>query len=913
MLSIFAAVSPPSRASTLPPGRPEGQRLDRDRDHERRGGSHFGDDGTPPAHILAPIRSSSVSVSTSSRSVYMSPGPTLSSRSTPPLPPSTMEVRQSSSFSSRPTLPNRSPTPTSAYAHTQTSNTSIHQALATITSHLMKNDTADRSFRRSVIDKNDLITEQLERMEEDSQGAVEIVRETKRDVDSLRKGLMSFEKEVFGRMDRMEAAISALVEQRSAQTATEPEAGPSRLPDQCMRTQEARPTTSPTAINVSRNLSDANPVQLNLHNAAEVVQPQPQVEAGFDLMPLDDEGFYDGGVEAFMDVESNGGDVPDGIQSVNPRDIMIAPEYTPTTRERRESSSMSRRFEEPVVAEAQHSRDQENDSGADEELVTPLLENHEQTSEQHPSGLQVIGDDDEEAASTTSKPPPRLPFPPRPNTASTTTPGRPRRAATQRKSLPSTNTPVSTAKKSKAKPNSTNYASSSRSVSSQCQNDDPQSQSQPPTSAKRKRTNRDLSLEDALVKKPKTTSVLRKFKGRTAMGTKYMPASDGVKKTDAIWPAKGENTRRGRLAEIICDVVSYKKPLSPQDIKKLICRTVLSLIMSSVAVGLAEDVDMTNETWICPDCKWRIDEIGTPRALVDTIQQVRCIRYNCILREKQAIVPDDGDPLYVVEKVVGRRATGRVPGELHQRTFEYLVKWEGYDMDECTWEPPDHLEPHVERRKAEFMAEAIKENLDTHAKVALLKEAWKEWDRVTGKAKGDKGRESSELRSEEGEASGEGRRVREGSLRRERATVAQGDGKDRGNKEGEGSGDESDDGEDDRSMSGEGDVGGGAVASGGVREAVVNSESDNVPGEEVFGPAEDREQVRPANLEHGHQDDLPQTPGNATEIRDADQRQVDSLDHTIIQDPIEEAGGTATADVSAGKANEEGEDELDED
>ena len=44
---------------------------------------------------------------------------------------------------------------------------------------------------------------------------------------------------------------------------------------------------------------------------------------------------------------------------------------------------------------------------------------------------------------------------------------------------------------------------------------------------------------------------------------------------------------------------------------------------------------------------------------------------------------DDGTEEYEVEDIVGSR--------LHRNKTEYLVKWVGYPMSECTWEPESNL------------------------------------------------------------------------------------------------------------------------------------------------------------------------------------------------------------------------------
>ena len=45
---------------------------------------------------------------------------------------------------------------------------------------------------------------------------------------------------------------------------------------------------------------------------------------------------------------------------------------------------------------------------------------------------------------------------------------------------------------------------------------------------------------------------------------------------------------------------------------------------------------------------------------------------------------DDGQEEFEVEDIVGSR--------LHRNRTEFLVKWKGYPMSECTWEPETNLE-----------------------------------------------------------------------------------------------------------------------------------------------------------------------------------------------------------------------------
>ncbi|KAK6902914.1 hypothetical protein I203_108174 [Kwoniella mangroviensis CBS 8507] len=212
----------------------------------------------------------------------------------------------------------------------------------------------------------------------------------------------------------------------------------------------------------------------------------------------------------------------------------------------------------------------------------------------------------------------------------------------------------------------------------------------------------------------KGTARLRKFNGQVRLAIKCLAASDGHKTTEADWPNKGPNTAKGRLEEIVCDTCKGRCHWS--------------------CAGIPEEKDMSQENWICPDCAYRMEVEDTPAVLIDPTQQLKCIRYNCILREKRAIEHQDGEEeRYFVEKIVGRRAIARET-DSQKRIFQYLVKWDGYDLDECTWEPLANLEHHSEclLRKFEDTAKRTKSNLKL--RVCILPEARKHWDEISGNA-----------------------------------------------------------------------------------------------------------------------------------------------------------------------------------
>ncbi|WWC69476.1 uncharacterized protein I206_103417 [Kwoniella pini CBS 10737] len=324
----------------------------------------------------------------------------------------------------------------------------------------------------------------------------------------------------------------------------------------------------------------------------------------------------------------------------------------------------------------------------------------------HASSSTIFQVDDHQESGSSSKPPPRLPFPPRGEPVSspstqTRKRGRPRISLSQTKGGKSHNRPISV---------------DSKSSGSVQEIDDEDF-------TPRKKKRRKSMLKSNVVKDEKKphdyskytkagTARIRKFKGQVRLAIKCLAPSDGSRLSEATWPDKGPNTARGRLEEIICDACKGR------------CHWSCS--------GIPEDKDMSSENWICPDCAYRIEVEDTPRILIESTQQLKCIRYNCILREKRAIEHQEGEEeRYFVEKIVGRQAIAREP-DSQKRVFLYLVKWDGYELNDCTWEPPAHLEHHIDRLLAEFDIAAKRTKSNTKARVCILPEARKYWDENTG-------------------------------------------------------------------------------------------------------------------------------------------------------------------------------------
>lgn len=67
--------------------------------------------------------------------------------------------------------------------------------------------------------------------------------------------------------------------------------------------------------------------------------------------------------------------------------------------------------------------------------------------------------------------------------------------------------------------------------------------------------------------------------------------------------------------------------------------------------------------------------------------------------------------------------------------FEYLALWEGYPMNQSTWEPPSNLNLDENGGCAlisDFEDMAREREVDLRKRVALLPEAHEAWDPVTG-------------------------------------------------------------------------------------------------------------------------------------------------------------------------------------
>jgi hypothetical protein len=49
--------------------------------------------------------------------------------------------------------------------------------------------------------------------------------------------------------------------------------------------------------------------------------------------------------------------------------------------------------------------------------------------------------------------------------------------------------------------------------------------------------------------------------------------------------------------------------------------------------------------------------------------------------------------MYSVEKILAKRTSAQKKGNcvIYEGKFEYLIKWDGWDISQSTWEPEKHL------------------------------------------------------------------------------------------------------------------------------------------------------------------------------------------------------------------------------
>ncbi|UOH81502.1 hypothetical protein LQV05_004173 [Cryptococcus neoformans] len=147
--------------------------------------------------------------------------------------------------------------------------------------------------------------------------------------------------------------------------------------------------------------------------------------------------------------------------------------------------------------------------------------------------------------------------------------------------------------------------------------------------------------------------------------------------------------------------------------------------------SLKETSDMSDKSWLCFDCRHLVKSQGLTKHTVEPSQEERCIRSNCILLDD--IKPQDliEEQVFVVERLLGRRSMMR-KGKRIEKETQYLVKWDGYGIHECSWEYRANLKPHDTKLVKDFEAALSREGLVSRNTVILLNEATSHWDTETG-------------------------------------------------------------------------------------------------------------------------------------------------------------------------------------
>ncbi|BEJ14356.1 hypothetical protein CspHIS471_0401230 [Cutaneotrichosporon sp. HIS471] len=197
---------------------------------------------------------------------------------------------------------------------------------------------------------------------------------------------------------------------------------------------------------------------------------------------------------------------------------------------------------------------------------------------------------------------------------------------------------------------------------------------------------------------------------------------------ESAWPKfpKGWNTWRMLKQEVQCDGCNGR--------------------LHYPCAGLTLDVLFVEAPFHCPDCQYLIAADREDEILPGPAD--RCVRHDCCRRRKQKMeVGEMDDEEYFIKRVIGRRAIGRLdPDDRNSgRVFEYLVEWEGYDMEDSSWEPAGHIHhdkdgnrPYVDS----FLSEAKRAEVKLRLRVAMLPESQilAVWDPISGEKRNKKGK-----------------------------------------------------------------------------------------------------------------------------------------------------------------------------
>ncbi|BEI83534.1 hypothetical protein CcaverHIS002_0401380 [Cutaneotrichosporon cavernicola] len=202
---------------------------------------------------------------------------------------------------------------------------------------------------------------------------------------------------------------------------------------------------------------------------------------------------------------------------------------------------------------------------------------------------------------------------------------------------------------------------------------------------------------------------------------------------ESVWPKfpKGWNTWRMLKQEVQCDGCNGR--------------------LHYPCAGLTLDVLLVESPFYCPDCQYLIAGNLFSSDREDEIlpgPADRCVRHDCCRRRKQKMEVDEmDDEEYFIKRVIGRRAIGRLdPNDRNSgRVFEYLVEWEGYDMEDSTWEPAGHIHQDKDGNRPyvdSFLSEAKRAEVKLRLRVAMLPESQilAVWDPLSGEKRNKKGK-----------------------------------------------------------------------------------------------------------------------------------------------------------------------------
>ncbi|CAE6429044.1 unnamed protein product [Rhizoctonia solani] len=128
---------------------------------------------------------------------------------------------------------------------------------------------------------------------------------------------------------------------------------------------------------------------------------------------------------------------------------------------------------------------------------------------------------------------------------------------------------------------------------------------------------------------------------------------------------------------------------------------------------LPDDPILQQETdWFCPSCEFESRHSTMPGRVHDP--DTKC-RPDCP-------VQDNGNVMFAIDAIIGRFPHSADPSGI---MMQYLVKWEDYTVQQCTWTPENEIGQAAHALIRDFEKTALNENLDINdrSQLILLKEA----------------------------------------------------------------------------------------------------------------------------------------------------------------------------------------------